>query len=150
MTTQTFTQGTAFGIGAALTTNTTFIGNIMGIDTAPEYSRTAIETTYSGSPSGWKQFIQGDIKDGGSIAITWQYNTQLDYGALFAIGCDTITITFPKRATTCGGALASVAATWSAAVVFEKLSPKWEFDSQMVITGTFKISGAPTYVAAIA
>ena len=150
MTVQTFTQGTAFGIAPVLSTNSTLIGNVVGIDTAPEMSRNAIETTYSGTSGGWKTFINGDIKDGGSLSITWQYNTQLDYGALFSAGCDTITITFPKRATTCGGSLASVAATWSAAVVFEKLSPKWEFDSQMVITGTFKISGAPTYVAAVA
>lgn len=150
MTVQTFTQGTAFGLAAALTTNSTFIGNIVGIDTAPEFSRTSIETTHSGSTGGWKTFVPGDIKDGGSIAITWQYNTQLDYGTLFAVGCDTITVTFPKRATSCGGSIASVAATWAASVVFEKLSPKWEFDSQMVITGTFKVSGVPTYVAAVA
>lgn len=145
---QTFTQGTAYGLTAALTTNTTFIGNIVGIDTAPEFSRTSIETTHSGSTGGWKTFVPGDIKDGGMIAITWQYNTQLDYKTLFAAGCDTITVTFPKRATTCGGSLAATAASWSAAVVFEKLSPKWEFDSQMVITGTFRVSGPATYVAA--
>lgn len=149
MTAQGFTQGTAFGIAAALTTNTTLIGNIVGIDTAPEMSRTAVETTHSASTNGWKTFIKGDIKDGGMLAITCQYNTQLDYGTLFTAGCDIITITFPVRGTSCGAAVAGTAATWASAVVFEKISPKWEFDSQMVITLTFKISGTPTYVAAL-
>ena len=150
MTAQAFTQGTAFGIAPVLSTVTTLIGNVVGIDTAPEMSRTAIETTNSASTGGWKTFVPGDIKDGGTLAITWQYNTQVDYGSLFNSGGDTITITFPKRATSIGGSLASVAATWSSTVIFEKLSPKWEFDSQMVITGTFKVSGVPTYVAAVA
>lgn len=148
MTAQAFTQGTAFGIAAALSTNGTLIGNIAGIDTAPEFSRTSVETTHSASTSGWKTFIPGDIKDGGMLAITCQYNTQLDYKTLFAAGCDTITVTFPTRGLSCGAALAGTAATWASAVVFEKISPKWEFESQMVITLTFKVSGVPTYVAA--
>lgn len=149
MVAQAFTQGTVYGVTAVLSTNATLIGNIVGIDTAPELSRTAVETTYAGSTNGWKTFIQGDIKDGGMLAITCQYNTQLDYGALFAAGCDTITITFPKRGTACGAALPTTAATWASSVVFEKISPKWEFDSQIVVTITFKLSGAPTFVAAV-
>jgi hypothetical protein len=149
MTTQGFTQGTAFGIAPVLTTNATLIGPVVGIDTAPEFSRTAVETTYTASTGGWKTFIPGDIKDGGMLAITCQYSTQLDYHTLFAAGGDTITITFPARATTIGGAVAGTPATWSSTVIFEKISPKWEFDSQMVVTLTFKVSGAPTYVAAL-
>ncbi len=148
MTAQATTVGTMYGIAPALTTNTTLIGNIVGIDTAPEFSRTSVETTHSASTGGWKTFIPGDIKDGGMLAVTCQYDTQLDYKTLFAAGCDTITITFPKRATSCGGSLAATAATFAASVVFEKISPKWEFDSVAVVTLTFKISGAPTYVAA--
>lgn len=149
MVAQAFTQGTAFGLTAVLSTNATLIGNIVGIDTAPEFSRTSVETTHSGSTGGWKTFVPGDIKDGGMLAITVQYNTQLDYKTLFAAGCDTITITFPKRAVSCGASLPTDAATWASGVVFEKLSPKWEFDSQMVITITFRVSGAATYVAAV-
>ena len=151
MTAQAFTQGSFYGGSATLTTATTLIGNIIGIDTAPEMSRTAIETTHSTSTGGWKTFVPGDIKDGGEIAITVQYSTQLDYGTLFGTtvtACDTITVTFPKRGTTCGAALAGTAATWSAQVVITKISPKWEFENQMAVTLTFKISGAPTYVAA--
>lgn len=157
MTTQTFTNGTFFGGAAVLTTGTTLIGNIVAIDSAYEITRTAIETTYTSTgSSGVKTFVPGDLKDMGEMTITCQYNTQLDYNALFGVtattntGCDTITVTFPKRATSCGGAVASVAATWAAPVVITKLSPKWEFDSQMVISMTFKIAGAPTFVAAVA
>lgn len=149
MTAQAFAPGTMFGIAPVLTTNATLIGVIKGIDTAPEMSRTAIETTHSASTGGWKTFIPGDIKDGGMLAITCQYDTQLDYKTLFAAGCDTITITFPKRAVSCGAALPATAATFSASVVFEKISPKWDFDDVAVVTLTFKISGAPTFLAAV-
>lgn len=155
MTAEAFTQGTFFGGIAALSTATTLIGNIVGIDSSYEITRTAIETTYTSTgATGVKTFIPGDLKDIGEITITCQYNTQLDYNSLFgapsttATGCDTITVTFPKRGATCGGALPTSAATWAAAVVMTKLSPKWEFDSQMVISMTFKIAGAPTFVAA--
>lgn len=149
MVAQAFAPGTGYGLGAVLTTNSTLVGNIVGIDTAPEFSRTAVESTHSASTSGWKTFIPGDIKDGGMLAITCQYDTQLDYKTLFAAGCDTITITFAKRAVSCGASLPTTAATFACGVVFEKLSPKWEFDSLNVITITFKLSGAPTYVAAV-
>ncbi len=149
MVAQAFTQGSMYGIAPVLTTNATLIGFVVMIDTAPEFSRTAIETTHSASTGGWKTFIPGDIKDGGSLAITCQYDTTLDYKTLFAAGCDTITVTFPKRATSCGGSVASAAGTFAASVVFEKLSPKWEFDAQAVITITFKISGAPTFVGPV-
>jgi hypothetical protein len=145
---QAFTQGTFYGGAAALSTNTTLLGNIVGVDTAPEFSREVIETTNSRNTNLWATFAAGDIKDAGSISITWQYNTQLDYGILFNTGNDAIQITFPKRATSCGGSVATNAATWTAYVVLEKLSPAWKFDQQMVITGTFKISGQPAFVAA--
>lgn len=148
MTNQATTIGTMYGIAAVLTTNTTFIGNIVSIDTAPGGKRTSVESTHSGSTGGHKTYVPGDITDNGMLVVTCQYNTQLDYKTLFAAGCDTVTITFPKRATTCGGSLAGTAATWSASVVFEEYSPKWEFDSLAVITLTFRVSGAPTYVAA--
>jgi hypothetical protein len=156
MANQSFTQGTFYGGLAALTTGTTVIGNIVAI-TPPEMSREAIETTYTTtSANGIKTYIPGDLKDMGEMSVTCQYNTQLDYNSLFGApsttntGCDTMTVTFPKRATTCGGSVASSAATWSAPVVITKLSPKWEFDSQMLITMTFKVIGAPTYTAAVA
>ncbi len=149
MTSQAFAPGTAFGTAPVLSTNATLIGLIVGIDTAPEFSRTAVETTHSASTGGWKTFIPGDIKDGGMLAVTCQYDTQLDYKTLFAAGCDTVTITFPKHPTACAAALPTTAATFACGVVFEKLSPKWEFDSLMVITITFKLSGAATYVAAV-
>lgn len=149
MPTQGTTLGTAYGLTAVLTTNATLIGNIMSVGTAPEMSRKSIKTTHSSSTGGWETFIGGDIKDGGMLEVTCQYNTQLDYGALFiAAICDTITVTFPKRATTCGGTVAATGATWSASVVCEKVSPKWDFEDLMLVTLTFKISGAPTYVPA--
>lgn len=148
MTAQAFAPGTMFGISAALTTNTTMIGPIVGIDTPPEMSREAIDTTHSGSTNGWMTCIPGNKLNPGEIAITCQYSTQLDYSALFLAGCDTITITFPKRATTCGASLPGTAASWSSACVMTKVSPKWEFESLAVVTLTFKLSGAPTYTAA--
>lgn len=138
------------GIAPVLTTNATLIGKVVAIDTAPELSRAAIKTTYSLSTGGWDTFIQGDIKNGGTIAITCQYDTQLNYNTLFTAGCDTITITFPTRATTCGAAVASIAASIAMSVVFLKITPKWPFDDLMVVTLTFQVSGSPTYTAATA
>ena len=137
-----------YGLSAALTTNSTVIGNIVSVDTAPEMSREAIDTTHSGSTNGIMTCIPGNKIDPGEIAVTCQYSTQLDYGALFLSGCDTITVTFPKRVTACGQSLPGTAATWASACVWTKLSPKWEFEGLAVITLTFKLSGAPTYVAA--
>lgn len=150
MTAQAFTQGTMFGIGAALTTNSTFIGNIMMIDAPFTMSRTAVETTHAGSSNGWATYIAGDIKKMGEMSITVQYDTTLDYKTLFAAGCDTITITFPKRATSCGGSVAATAGTFACSVVFLEVSPKWEFESQAVVTLKFQLSGAPTFTGPIA
>lgn len=138
-----------YGCSATLTTATTVIGNIKSI-TPPKMSRTAIESTHSGSTGGWKTFLPGDIKDGGELEITWQYNTALDYGSLFnTAGCDTLTVTFPKRVTACGASLPTTAASWAASVVLTNLSPVWEMDDMNLMTGTFKVSGAPTYTAAV-
>ena len=149
MVAQAFTQGTMYGIAPVLTTNATLIGNVMAMDGALHYSRTAIETTHSASTGGWATYIAGDIKKPGELKITVQYDTTLDYKTLFAAGCDTITITFPKRGLTCGAALATTAGTFASAVVFVDLSAKWEFDSQAVITITFQLSGASTFVGPI-
>ena len=46
--TQAFMQGTFFGGSAALSANGTLIGPIVGVE-APEFTRTVISTTYSGS-----------------------------------------------------------------------------------------------------
>jgi len=145
---QAFAPGTMFGIAATLTTNSTMIGNIVGIDTPPEMSREAIDTTHSGSTNGWMTCIAGNKINPGEIAITCQYNTQLNYATLFLAGCDTITVTMPKRATTCGASLPGTAASWSSACVMTKVSPKWEFESLAVVTLTFKLSGAPTFTPA--
>jgi hypothetical protein len=150
MVAQTVTQGTAMGMAPVLTTNATLIGKVVAVDGAPELSRNAIKTTYSLSTGGWDTYIKGDILNGGQISITCQYDTQLDYKTLFAAGCDTITITFPLRATSCGGSVASVAASIAMPVVFLKISPKWPFDDLMVVTLLFQVAGAPTYTAATA
>jgi hypothetical protein len=155
MTAEAFTQGTFYGGLAALTTGTTLIGNIVAI-TPPEMSREVIETTVTSTgANGIKTFIAGDLKDMGEISVTVQYNTQVDYNALMGApsssltGCDTITVTFPKRGTSCNGSLPTSAATWAASVVTTKVSPKWDFESQMVVTLTFKVVGIPTYTAAV-
>ena len=161
MTAQTFTQGTMFGFGAALTTNTGLIANVVSFDDAMEISREAIETTVSSaSNDGTRTYIPGDLRDFGSITLTVQYSSQLDYGALFGLasgapavtpawtGCDTITITFPKRATTCGGSIATTAATWAAPVVITKIKAQLPNDKQITAAITFKIAGKPTYIAA--
>jgi hypothetical protein len=145
---QAVTTGTAFGATFALTTNSTFTGDLFRIDKGWEMMRTAVETTHSSSTNGWKTFIAGDIKEMGTLEITVNYNTQLQYHTLFAAGCDTLTLTFPKRATTCGGTVAVTAATFASSVVFEKASAAFPFDDRMAITLTFRLSGSPTIVAA--
>lgn len=145
---QGFTNGTFFGGSAGLFIGTSLIGNIVGIDTAPEFTRRSINITNSASPFGFAQFTAGSIVNPGSISITWHYSTQVDYASLFTTGNDILTVQFPRRGVGCGNSVAGVAASWTCQVVLEKLSPKWEFDSQMVITGTFKLSGKPAYTFA--
>jgi len=145
---QAFAPGTMFGIAATLTTNSTMIGNIVGIDTPPEMSREAIDTTHSGSTNGWMTCIAGNKINPGEIAITCQYNTQLNYATLFLAGCVTITVTMPKLATTSGSSLPGTAASWSSACVMTKVSPMREFENLAVVTLTFKLSGAPTFTPA--
>lgn len=147
MVAQAFAPGTMYGIAAALTTNSTLIGPIVGID-APEWTRQAIETTHSGSTNGIKTFIPGNILDPGEMTITCQHSTQLDYQTLFIAGCDTATITFPKRSVSCGASLPGTAATLAFGVVMTAISPKWTFEETSVVSLKFKLTGALTYTAA--
>jgi hypothetical protein len=149
MVAQAFAPGTQYGLSAALTTNTTVIGLIVGVDGAPEMMREAIESTHSTSTNGFRTYIAGTKIEPGEIVITCQFDNALNYSTLFLTGCDTITVTFAKHATTCGGTLATTAGTFASACVWTKLSPKWEFESMAVITFTFKLSGAPTWTAPV-
>lgn len=150
MVAQAFAPGTMQGLSAALTTNTTLFGLIVDIPKAPEMMRKAISTLHSGTTDGVETFIAGNIITPGELQITLQFSTQLDYMALFLSGaCDTLTITFPKRITTCGQALPTSAATFASSVVWTALGPQWKFDDLAVITLTFQMSGKPTWVAAV-
>lgn len=146
---QAFTAGTFYGATMALTTAATILST-----SQPEMvkwtgiSREAIETTHLAS-SG-KTFIAGDIIDYGEIEVTDKYATQLQHVTLMSgTACDTLTLTFPKRATTCGGALATTAATAAFPVIYLGFAPDLANDKPMTSVKKFRVTGAPTFVAAV-
>lgn len=111
-------------------------------------SREPIETTHLAS--GGKTFIAGDIIDYGELEVTDKYSTQLQHVTLMSgTACDTLTLTFPKRAVTCGGALATTAATAAFPVVYIVMAPDFANDKPMTSVKKFRVTGSPTFVAAI-
>lgn len=145
---QAFTAGTFYGATMVLTTAATVLST-----TQPQevkwtgITREAIETTHLAS--GGKTFIAGDIVDYGEIEVTDKYSTQLQHVTLMTgTACDTLTLTFPKRSVTCGGSLAGTAATAAFPVVYLGFAPDLSNDKPMTSVKKFRVTGAPTFVAA--
>lgn len=145
---QAFTIGTFYGATVALTTAATILSTTQTEEVKwTGFNREAIETTYL--LSGGKTFMNGDIVDYGELEVTTKYSTQLQHVTLMTgTNCDTLTVTFPKRATTCGGSLAGTAGTIAFPVVYTGMTPDWAKDKPMTSVHKFKVSGAPTIVAA--
>jgi hypothetical protein len=148
---QAFAPGTFFGASAALTTATTLITEFEEFSWSG-MERNAVETTHLGSTNGHKTYIPGDIIDNGELTITGKYSTQLNYETLFrSTGkCDTLTVTFPKRAVSCGASLPTTAATAAWSVVLTKFEPMFTNDEVMKARFTFKVTGSATLTAAVA
>lgn len=147
---QAFAPGTFFGASAALTTASTLITEFEEFSWSG-MERNAVETTHLGSTNGYKTFVPGDIIDNGELTITGKYSTQLNYETLFrSTGkCDTLTVTFPKRPTSCGQSLPTTAATCAWSVIFTKFEPTFSNDEVIKARFTFKVTGAATHVAAV-
>lgn len=146
---QAYAAGTFYGATMVLTSAATILST-----TQPEMvkwtgvSREAVETTHLAS--GGKTFIAGDIVDYGEIEVTDKYSTQLQHVTLMTgTACDTLTLTFPKRAVTCGGSLATTAATAAFPVVYIGMAPDFSNDKPMTSVKKFRVTGAPTFVAAV-
>jgi hypothetical protein len=111
-------------------------------------SRTPVETTYLASTG--KSFIPGDIIDYGEVEIDEKYSTQLQHGTLFTSSkCDTVTVTFKKAITACGQAEPTTAASIAFSVIFIASTPTWAKDGVAMMKHKFKVTGAPTIVAAV-
>jgi len=146
---QVYAPGTFYGATMVLTSAATILST-----TQPEMvkwtgiTREAVETTHLAS--GGKTFIAGDIVDYGEIEVTAKYSTQLQHVTLMTgTACDTLTLTFPRRAVTCGGALATTAATAAFPVVYVGQVPDFANDKPMTTVHKFRVTGAPTFVAAV-
>ena len=150
MANQAFAPGTFYGATVALTTASTLLTEVEMTDWTG-MSREAIETTHLGSTTGIKTFIPGDILDFGEITITGKYSTQLAYDTLFASTgkCDTLTITFAKRATTCGASLPTTAASIAAGVVLMSIKPTWSTTEVMKCEMKYRVNGAFTITPAV-
>jgi hypothetical protein len=145
---QTLTVGTFYGATIALTSATTLIGSSqVEMFKWTGFTLDPIETTHLAS--GGKTFVKGDIADWGEIEVATRYSTQVNYFSLLeTISCDTLTVTFPKRATTCGGALASAAATLAYPVIYLGGTVDFANDKPISVTHKFRVTGKPTPVAA--
>jgi len=149
MTAQAYAGGTFYGASVAFTAATTLTGNIKSVKWSG-LSRKEVDTTHLLSTNGMMTYIPGDMIEGGDVEIEAQYSTQLDYQALLiANRCDTVTITFPKRGTTCGGALAGTAATIAFVAAILSAEPDFSNDNLLTIKFKLKISGSITTVAAV-
>ena len=149
MTAQAYAGGTFYGASVAFTAATTLTGNIKSVKWSG-LSRKEVDTTHLLSTNGMMTYIPGDMIEGGDVEIEAQYSTQLDYQALLiANRCDTVTITFPKRGTTCGAALATTAASIAFSVAILSAEPDFSNDNLLTIKFKLKISGSITTVAAV-
>ena len=146
---QAFAPGTFYGSAAALTTGTTVLTEIEAVEWSG-INREEVETTHLASTSGAKTFIPGDIIDYGTLTLTGKYSTQLNYGTLLTTTakCDTLTITFGKKAVSCGTTLPATAATYPFSVVWLKFEPTWSTTEVMKGKFTFRVTGVPTPTAA--
>ena len=147
---QAYAGGTFYGATVTFTTATTLTGNVKSVKWSG-LTRKEVDTTHLLSTSGMMTYIPSDMIEGGDVEIEAQYSTQLNYQSLLiANRCDTVTITFPKRGTTCGGALATTAATIAFSAAILSAEPDWSNDNLMTIKFKLKVSGSITSVAAVA
>ena len=146
---QAFAPGTFFGSTIALTTNTTLVGNVKSVKWSG-LSRKEVGTTHLGTTNGIETFLAGDIISPGTLDIEAQYDTNVVFHTLFLAGkCDTVTLTFPKRSTTCGAALPTTAAKIVFTVVILSAEPDYSNDDLMMMKFKFQVSGAPVFTAAV-
>jgi hypothetical protein len=145
---QAYAAGTFFGSTVVFTSATTLLGNVRAVKWTG-ITRNEINTTGINTTDGVETFITGDILNAGELEVEAQYSTQLNYMTLLlANRNDTVTITFPKRSTTCNGALASSAASIAFPVAILSAEPEWPNDGLLIIKFKLKVSGKPTTVVA--
>lgn len=149
MPSQAFTETMLQGVAIDFTNLTELNDNILDVKYSEGLQRKAIGTLDLTDDTGWETFVGSDVKTPGTLTITYKFSTQIDYWSLFEDEkCDTVEITYKKRATTCGGAVASTAATLTFDVVWTECKPEYEGNEISKVVCTFKISGKPTQVDA--
>lgn len=147
---QAFAPGTFFGSTIAFTTATTLVGNVKSLKWDGGISRKEVNTTHLLTTNGVETFIAGDIISPGTLTVEAQYSTQLDYLALLVANkCDTVTLTFPKRSTTCGAALPTTAAKIVFTVVILSAEPNYDNENLNMITFKLQVSGSPVTTPAV-
>lgn len=129
----------AFGIATDATFGTvTDLAEVTNI-TPPSPSRATVDATHLKSTGNYEEFISG-IRSGGEASITLNYVPAVNDILIAELDKDTIghyQITFPNGIRLQFSALCTD-------VEFGDLTP----DEKMMLTGTFKASGAPALAAA--
>ena len=149
MAAQAFAPGTFYGATIALTTNTTLVGNVKSFKWSG-LTRKEINSTHLLTTNGIETFLAGDIINPGTVDVEAQYDTNVVFHTLFLAGkCDTVTITFPKRAVSCGASLPTTAANLVLTVVILSAEPDYANEDLMMMKFKFQVSATPTFTAAV-
>lgn len=131
-------HGSLFEIGNDDSPETfTTLGEVITM-TLPSLARAAVDATHQGSTDRWRDFI-GGLRDGGEFKVDWNFDpggtvqTQL-FEAFNENGHRTYRITFPDTT------------AWTFEAFVTGISGEVPLDDKMTISGTFKLTGKPSFV----
>lgn len=126
------------GFGATITFQSGFYATITAVNHTG-YKRAAHDTSHNLITSGWRTFFLSNVKDAGSLEITFWYNPNsvppIDQVA------ESITLTF---AIPSGGVTGATVVCSGGLTDHSSTGP---FDGLMVGTATLKFSGVPVWTA---
>ena len=114
----------------------------------PQMSRDALDATHAESTNKWREFIPG-LRDGGEVSLEMNFIPK-GAGTLKIISTFnsdlpvTCRISFPDGDPDLSPPTAS---QWTFTGICTAFSPSAPFDNKMSASATFKVSGAPTFVA---
>lgn len=120
--------------GATISFQSGFFGEILSIGWGG-IERGSIETTHMGTPSGYKQFIPGNLADPGELEV--EFNFQAEKTPPITNAAETITVTYNSDG-------AGSTSTWSASGFMTAFECEAPVEEVMKGTATIKFTGPIT------
>lgn len=112
----------------------------------PSLSRGTVDGTHHGSPERYQEFISG-LRDGGEVSIRIHY-TDAAYTTLLADFNDNDSVNYRVAGPSDAG-VAGAGDKWTFTGFMTEVPVEMPLDDRMTIAATFKVSGKPTYLAAV-